>query len=370
MKRKITLILLIIIFSYDFIFSQAKLNLLETKNGNYIQLNDLEIYYDSISIKFNKNNQNIFSETIRGRKNILTSNNEKYFSIINYAFPSSQEILNDYEYKINYFTFDENGKLISDGELNAIYDLPHPIFTLNDNGIIAAFNPYDFKLIVQKENDKSEFELKKDIEEEMERSAFIQIDENNIYVAVTLAPVLIEKKINNVLLFNFSLNTNNVISQEIELSTITMLKLINNKLILSGISFDNLTSQLQTFLMDKDFNVLINNSSNTFEKIIEFNNRWFASFGYNLFELDKNLNVINKNTLPDKSKILELNKTNKNIIALVLLNNNYELININENLAYKKIPVEIKISLKERPQVKIIRNKLFMFNSKNTYIFE
>lgn len=370
MIKKITLIFLILIFSNDFIFSQANLNLSEVRSGNFIQLNDLQISCDSSSIKINKNNNNVFSEKIDGKKNILTSNNEKYFSIINYAFPSSQKIIDDYEYKINYFIFNNDGKLISDGELNAIYDLPHPIFEINNNGILAAFNPYDFNLIIQKDNEKSEFKLIKDTEEEMERNAFIQIDDENIYIASTLNPVLIEKKMTNVILFKFSLNTNNIISQEIELSNIAMLKLIDNKLILSGIGFDNLIPVFKTFSMDKDLNVLINNTSNAFERIVEFNNRWFASFGNYLFELDKNLNVINKNSLQEKSKILELFGSNKKIIALTFVNNNYELLKITENLIYEKISLENKISFNRRPQINLIQNKLFIQNSNNTFILE
>ncbi|GAB6283131.1 MAG: hypothetical protein STSR0008_18880 [Ignavibacterium sp.] len=368
MKRKITLIFLIIIFSNDFIFSQAQLNLFETRNENYIQLNELEISCDSASIKIIKKNENIFAETIYGKKNILTSNNEKYFSIINYNFPSSEKISDNYVYKINYFTFDENGKAISEGELIAIYDLPHPIFKLNNNGILVAFNPYDFKLMIFKPNENFEFNLVKDIKNEMERNAFIQIDDENVYIAATLDPTLIETKTNNVILFDIFLNSNNFISHEIELSSLTMLKLIDNKIILSGISFDNLTTKFKTYLLDKDFNILESNISNAFEQVVELNNHLIASFGNYIFELDENFNVLNKNSLPEKSKVLELFNLNNNIIALAFVNNKYELLNITEKLSYENIPLSNKISFNGRPQIKLIQNKLFIQNSKNTFI--
>lgn len=368
MIRKIALIFLIIIFSNDFIFSQAKLNLLEARSGNYIQLNELEISCDSASIKIIKNNENIFAETFYGKKNILTSNNEKYFSIINYNFPSSEKISDNYEFKINYFTFDEKGKVISKGELNAIYDLPHPIFKLNNNGILAAFNPFDFKLMIFKPNENLEFNLVKDIKNEMERNAFIQIDDENVYIAATFEPPLLETKMNNVILFDIFLNSNNFISREIELSSLTMLKLIDNKIILSGISFDNLTTKFKTYLLDKDFNILESNISNAFEHVVELNNHLFASFGNNLFEFDKNFKVINKNSLPEKYKVLELFNLNKNIIALTFFNNKYELLNITENLTFEKISLRNNISFDVRPQIKLIQNKLFVQNSKSTFI--
>src|SRR5690606_2304938 len=127
-------------------------------------------------IKISENGIEKFSSSISGYKNYLAAPQGKYFLISNQAYDETQP-----QYEISLFFFNLNSEIVNELKLNASSDLPHPLFKVNDAGKIFAFDPLSFKLIIYDVGKKQEIQLEKDVPFEMERSSFIEVNENEVY---------------------------------------------------------------------------------------------------------------------------------------------------------------------------------------------
>ena len=296
---------------YSIISSSAQSLQIEKEfNSNYYELNELEINLTTEKISISKNNQNIFIENLSGKKIFKSSIAENYFLIANFQF-SNEKV----DYPVEIKVFDIQGNLVFPYKFLAPYDLPHPLFQLNDNAILALFYPLSFKVKLVSRDSIREVELIKDIPFEMEKASFMEINEDFLYVLTSQSALDITENVSNVKLYKVNLFDLNVDKRELDYNTPTLLKLVGGSLFASGVKFENLKPLGKTIKYDLQLNQLASNEK-IIEKLIPFENRLYAKYFNAIFELEVDLAVSREYQLSGNERILDIAKSNEKIIVV------------------------------------------------------
>lgn len=240
-------IILTAVFSCLVIFFTPHKTLSQTQKVDGIFFTQKNVLFhltnESISIKAGA--VDVFSKLIDGKKTFYFSPEKKYLLICNFNFPKTKE-----NYHITFFLFDKDYKLVSEKKLEAFYDMPHQIFAVNDNGVIAAYNPAEMKLNLYEGTIETEISLEEKINYEMERAAFLRFTNKDLFIATTLQPVLLENNEPNTALYKIDLSSKNFNKYMTNLSVVTSLNLSNEKIFISGVKFQNSTAREKTLVMN------------------------------------------------------------------------------------------------------------------------
>lgn len=169
-------------------------------NSSYYEFDKFEINLTSDIISISKNNQDIYFVNINSKKVYKTSLNGNYFLIANFQF---SEIKTDYPVEIK--VFDRSASLVFSHEFSAPYDLPHLLLSLNDNALLALFDPLSFMVRLINEQSYTEVELEKDIPFEMEKAPFIETNENFLFILTSQIALDIIENASNVKLYKVNL---------------------------------------------------------------------------------------------------------------------------------------------------------------------
>ena len=165
-------------------------------NSSYYELNELEINLTAEAISIAKDNQNIFLENLSGKKIFKSSPAENYFLIANFQF-SNEKI----DYPVEVRVFDRNGQNVFPFKFLAPFDLPHPLLNVNDNGVLALFDPLSFKVTLIGQETYNEIKLEKDIPFEMEKAAFVEMDDDFLFILTSQSALDITENASNVKLY-------------------------------------------------------------------------------------------------------------------------------------------------------------------------
>jgi len=354
------------------------LNQVEEVPYYYTVNNGFEIKFSSNEIFISKVNQNFYSEEIKGKKSLKFSHSKKFFYIAIFDFPSDKS-----DYQIDIKVFNDLSNLIYTYKLTAPFDLPHPIFSINDEGKIASFNPLNFKLTLFDGSEEKTISLEKEVEFEMERSSFVEMTNSDVYVLTSLKPLTIEENESNAFLYKINLNSLSIEKEIIDYSIPVSLSLIENSIILSGIKFQNMVPNGSTLKYDLELNLTASNNSAS-EKIIFLNGSYYSKYGKFIYKLNYNLAQNDSYELWESSKgvhsdipsgidgnrILDIVLYKNSIAALIEESGRVSLYMLNQNLE-----IEFKKSLENLDPNKFegiseMGDKLAVYVNSRTYVYK
>ena len=285
-------------FSISFSSIAQDLQVIKEINSSYYELKRLEVSLTSDKILIEKANQNIFSENLVGKKIFQTSPAENYFLIANFKFLNEKV-----DYPVEIRVFDSDGKLVFPYKFLAQYDLSHPIFCLNNNAMLALFDPLNFKVKVISESSETEVELEKEISFEMERASFIEANNDYLFVLSSLNTLDITETGSNVGLYKVNLEKLSFDKRFLDYNTPTLLKMIDDNVFVSGVKFENLKPIGKTIKYDFKLNQLSSNDK-IIEKLIPYRNYFYAKYLNVIYDLNNDLSISNEKQLSEGERIL------------------------------------------------------------------
>jgi len=225
------LILLIFIFLSDIVLSQDNLirlegNTLDTRIGNILIKADQEGY------SVNREGTTAVRTILAGVKKFVVSPENKKALLVNYPFRRAKE-----NYNITYFLIDsESGTEIADS-VTGYYDMPNPLFSVNDNGVVAYCDPAALWIEINNRGTKTKSFIFQGAGYEMERGIFIKCDDNRFYIAGNLNPVTLELKTDNVFTASVDIASGEVRSVMLPYTGISAFSSENGQFRVSGYTF-------------------------------------------------------------------------------------------------------------------------------------
>lgn len=279
-------------------------------NTSHYEFNDLEINLASENYNIISNNVEIYFESINGKKIFKSSLEQNYFYIANYQFTNSK---NDYPVEIN--VFDRDGLLVFSFKFLAPYDLPHHLLSVNDKGVLALFDPISFKVRLIDKSSDNELELEKEVPFEMERAAFIEMNNGFLFILASQNALDITESKSNVSLYKVSLADLKIDKKELDYNTPTLLKISGNNIFISGVKFEELKPIGKTIKYDSELNVLAANDK-IIEKISAKGDKLYAKYHNVIYDFDADLAVSNEKKLPENERILDLEISDGKLIVV------------------------------------------------------
>lgn len=209
----------------------------------------LTIIYNDNAFSVNNGNISIASVNISGKK-VLSFPAEKGVAlIVNYGFTGKKE-----NYAITYYLLDKEKGVVNTGEITGYYDMPHPLFAVNETGVIAYCDPGTLKLTIDNYGKKSDVKLFGNIEYEMERAIFIRSDMEKAYVTGNLKPAALELQDDNVFVASVKLNNQEIEKKMLPFLAVKSFEISNDRLILDAYHFRSGYTEKRVFA-DKELKV-------------------------------------------------------------------------------------------------------------------
>ena len=308
----------------------------EEFNSSYYELHGLEINLTSDKILITHAKQDVFFEDIIGKKIFQKSPAENYFLISNFKF-SNKKV----DYPVEIKVFDSKGNFVFPYKFIAPYDLPHPLFCLNDNALLALFDPLSFKVKLIGDDSYNELELLKDVPFEMEKASFVEMNEDFLFILTSQSALDITENASNVKLYGINLFDLNVVKKELDYNTPTLLKIIGGNLFVSGVKFENLKPVGKTIKYDLRLNQLASNEM-ILEGLILFENRFYAKYFNKIFELGSDLTISKEYLLFGNERILDIAKFNEKLLVVTNISGKNNLYYFSPDLSVDfKAPLDI-----------------------------
>lgn len=309
------------------LFGQGKLSK-TAEHDALVFLNDnLRIELHPGSYKIFNGGAEIFSAAAAGKKIFASSEDNSFFFIANFPFTSEKT-----EYKISVDVFDSRGDKKFSYSVNSFFDLPHPLFEINNSGLLSVYDPLSYRLVLADESGEREITLVKDAVHEMERGAFLASTDEHVFVMTSHEPLSIEETKPNVSLYKIDISALFVNEYKLNYSTATLLKIKDESLYISGIQFEN--SVPKYGLVKYDLNMkqaaFIQEAS---EALIFKGDKAFSKFGNTIYRLNKSL-ALEKAYHLDNKWIKDIALFNNSIVALSVSGGSQYLIGLNDDLVF------------------------------------
>lgn len=355
-----------ILFFNSSIFSQEELILSNELPFKLNYFNEIEIRTTQSKIEIIKGTIVLFNENLNGRKEIIYSPNKNYFSVTNYEFSNEKT-----EYNVTNFIFNSNGNLVNKIVHTPFFDLPHPLYSLDNEGDLSSFDIYYLIVTIDKLNgEKLQFQLEKDLEDEIERSGYVYSNGNNVFAAVTLVPADLQSDFSNVMLYSIEKVSGIIKKNEIELSQLTGCYFDEENLVISGVKYKNGEIQKRTLLLNNELNIISENNSFCFELMVRYNNKLAATFFEEVFLLNNNLEIEKTYNTNTQSRLKNLISDDISIYFISSSNNKFllEKLNDNFNIDFKKSLTifdtvsYFKFKIKDNKIIFNINEKTFIYN--------
>jgi hypothetical protein len=276
----------------------------------YYEFHEFEIYLTYERILISKNEEEIFSDEIPGKKVFQPSPGGKYFLIANYQF-LDQKI--DYPAAIN--VFDGNAINVYSYSYSAPYDLPHSLTALNDEGILSLFDPLSFNVKIVNESSETEIELEKDIPFEMEKASFVEMNNDYLFILTSLSALDISENKSNAGLYKVDLHDSNFEKKILDYNTPTLLKIIDDNVFASGVGFENLKPIGKTIQYDFEMNEISSNDK-IIEKLIPHEDGFYAKYFNVIYNLNEDLAIPEEKSLSEGERILDMGIWNSKLVVV------------------------------------------------------
>ncbi len=275
-------------------------------------------------INISENDGTIFSMSIHGDKYFLTSPSNNYFLITNYQFSKEKK-----DYPVTFLVFNNAGEKIFEHTITALFDLPHPVCAVTDQGTIALFDPLKFIVSLINSDDQRHVKLEKEIAFEMERASFISIYKNSVFVAASLKPLDISDNTPNVTLYKIDINDLQIIKTKLNLSIPTALYASENEIAVAGAKYNNSSIDNSLKLFSNDLNILSEYNMPA-EQIAFYNGALYTRFAGKIFKLANNQTSVYK--FENGGRVTNLLVNEAGVSALVKGSGVFSLYNFDHNL--------------------------------------
>ncbi|NUN08360.1 MAG: hypothetical protein HUU54_04215 [Ignavibacteriaceae bacterium] len=190
------------------------------------------IIYSDDSFSMTDGNSTIAGITITGKKVVIFSSEKSMAVLINYGFTKNKE-----NYPITYYLLEQVKGVAYKGEITGYYDMPHPLFTVNESGVIAYCDPGTLKLTTDNYGNSSDVKLFGSIEYEMERGIFLQSDEERVYIAGNLKPAALELQEDNVFVAAVRISNLSIEKKMLPFLAVKSFEISNDRVILDAYHF-------------------------------------------------------------------------------------------------------------------------------------
>jgi hypothetical protein len=307
MRIRFTAILVLYVIK---VISAQTLQIEREYNARHYEFNDIEINLTPGNYNIINNNIEIYSESIHGKKIFKSSSEQNYFFIANYQFTDSK---NDYPVEVN--VFNREGSLVFNRKFLAPYDLPHPLLSINDQGVLTLFDPLSFKVRLIDRTSDNELELEKEVPFEMERAAFVEMNDDFLFILASQSALDITENKNNVNLYKVSLVDLKIDKKELDYNTPTLLKITGNSLFISGVKFEESKQVGRTMKYDFELNIQAANHK-IIEKMSANGGKLYAKYLNVIYDLNADLTVSNEKKLPGNERILDLKISDGKLIVV------------------------------------------------------
>lgn len=307
--------------------SAQSLQIEKELNLSYYPFHGIEINLSETKIIINKDNEIIYSEDVTGKKIFKTSSSKNYFLIAVFKF-SAEKV----DYPIEIKVFDRNGKVILPYKFLAHYDLPHPLFSLNDNAVLALFDPLTFKVKLICQEIIKEIELEKMTSFEMEKASFVESNGDFLFILSSQRALDITEDVSNVVLFKVNLMDLSINKKVLDYNTPTLLKIIDDNVFISGVKFENLKPVGKTIKYDLQLNQLSSNEK-IIEKLIPRGDKFYAKYFNTIYELNNDLSISIEKKLSEGERILDLAFANEKLTVVTSISGENNLYNFLPDLS-------------------------------------
>ncbi len=339
-----------------------------TKEGEFssyyfsLKSNKINLTYNSIQISIDNNN--VYSKEVSGVKKNFFSPNKKYFMVAAFNYSDKKT-----DYEINLFVFNNNGNFIDSFSVLAGYDLPNPIFAINDEGVAAAFNPIKMDITLYKDGIEKQILLEKNPEYQTEKSSFLEMNNESAFVLTSEKALSIEEEDQNVKLYKVNTSDFSVDKKDIDYSIPTAINVSDNNVIVSGVKFQNSVPNGNISKMDTKLNIL-QSAGVAVESILRTSDFYYCKNGNKLFKMNKNLSIEKSFNFDDNAYIKNIAMAGGELAVLTKEKGVNFLYKISSalNVDFKK-SLDILASTKI-DDMESLDGKLFLYYGHNTLIFK
>ncbi|GMU86549.1 MAG: hypothetical protein AMXMBFR48_17910 [Ignavibacteriales bacterium] len=198
----------------------------EETAGAFFSSEGMEIIASSDRITVNHPSTGKVTQSIKGVKKFIQSPSGAYLVILSFDFQPGKS-----DYPVSLFLVSRSSGLIYNKTLTAPFDLPHPLFAVDDNGVVYSFEPLSLTLTADRIGNISEISIVEDAEFQMERTFFLKAGNGSVIGAVNLLGR--DDSGDNILLFAYDFSTKSLKSKRLRGSTISGMEIADGEILLT-----------------------------------------------------------------------------------------------------------------------------------------
>ncbi|MHC1738162.1 MAG: hypothetical protein AB9882_09155 [Ignavibacteriaceae bacterium] len=259
------------------LFAQSDSTNVEVADGYIFSKGEVMITLENSYFRIAKAEEVFFDQSIPGLKQVDFSRDQDYMLITSFDFPESEE-----NYKIYLFLFNNDFELVDKAEIDAFYGMPHPLFRVNNEGVISYIDPLTMRLEIRDGGKQNSVELEKGIPFEMERQLYIETDDERVYVLYNREIIPIEDRNPIFTLAKYGISSSELVKREVEISSVTYCGLTEEGLIISGVKFEESIPVPLSLRFNENLEVLSETKEINFERLEKHDDFLVGTFNKSL----------------------------------------------------------------------------------------
>lgn len=328
-------------------------------SGTYYELSNFNILLseDKIFVSAKNNEKEIY---VKGNKSLFSSPSENYHLVTSIRFPEESPL------HIVILLLNNRGEIIHSDSLHSAYDLPHPLFAVDNNGTIGIFDYSRGVLVTLRSGKRDTIELD-NIDFEMERTAFFKSVEEGFIGGTSVEPVLFGSGRFNVVLFSLNSNTKEFYQTNLNAEGLNAIETAGRSIFVSTYTPTMSGVKYST----KVFNAVleeIKSYEQAFHSVTELNGTIVAVSETAVILLDSTLNQLSTLTLLSGEKAQIIKSHSKNRVICLFQKDNKYLLKSLKGSNFDEFVWESVDSFDERPGLSVLSGKLHITNKQNTII--
>lgn len=208
-----------VLFTQDF-------SLKEVAAGAFLGSGGMEIIASADRITINHPASGKVTQEVKGVKKFISSPSGLYTVVLSFNFQPGKS-----DYPVYLYLVSHSSGLIYTKTITAPFDLPHPLFAVDDKGVIYSFEPLRMKLTTDLLGNNSEIMIVDNAEFQLERTFFLKADAGSVTGAVNILGR--DDTGENIVLFFYSADEAKLQSVRLQGSTVSGLDRSGNQILLS-----------------------------------------------------------------------------------------------------------------------------------------
>jgi hypothetical protein len=267
----------VVFWGHMSLFAQSDSTHVEVTDGYVFSKGDARVTLDGSYFRVAKSDEVFFDQSIPGFKQVDFSRDQDYMLISSFDFPESEET-----FKIYLFLFNNDFELVDKAEIDAFYGMPHPLFRVNNQGVVSFIDPLTMRLEIRDGGKQSSIELEKGIPFEMERQLYIETDDEGVYVLYNREIIPIEEGDPVFTLARYDLSSSELAKREVTISSVTYCGLTEEGLFISGVKFEKSIPVPMSLRLNESLELLNETKEINFERLEKYNDFLVGTFNKTL----------------------------------------------------------------------------------------